>query len=148
MGIHATAAARIRDYANGAQAMAALAASRNHRERAIGCTQVTEILYTPGVTLVGVLPPPFELTTLYSVAVSSQSGDPERPRGGPARRARLGRGAPAPAPGGAGRGKRLRATLTSSTAAAPRRGWSCVFASMGGLCATCCDGRGLRGPRS
>ena len=80
MGIHATAAARIRDYANGAQAMAALAASRNHRERAIGCTQVTEILYTPGVTLVGVLPPPFELTTLYSVAVSSQSGDPERAR--------------------------------------------------------------------
>jgi molybdate transport system substrate-binding protein len=80
MGIHASIAARIRDYANGAQAMAALAALDTDRERAIGCTQVTEILYTPGVTLVGVLPPPFELTTVYSVAVSSQSRHPERAR--------------------------------------------------------------------
>lgn len=80
MGIHASVAARIRDYANGADAMAALAALERNRERAIGCTQVTEILYTPGVTLVGVLPPPFELTTVYSVAVSSQSRDPERAR--------------------------------------------------------------------
>ena len=78
MGIHASVAARIRDYANGAQAMAALAALGSRRERAIGCTQVTEILYTPGVSLVGVLPPPFELTTIYSVAVSSQSRDSER----------------------------------------------------------------------
>ena len=80
MGLHARVAARIRDYANGAEAMAALAALGTHRERAIGCTQVTEILYTPGVTLIGVLPPPFELTTIYSVAVSSQSCDPERAR--------------------------------------------------------------------
>lgn len=80
MGIHASVAARIRDYANGAEAMAALAALGTQRECAIGCTQVTEILYTPGVTLVGVLPPPFELTTTYSVAVSTQSRDPARAR--------------------------------------------------------------------
>lgn len=37
--------------------------------RPIGCTQVTEIKYTPGVTLVGMLPKAFELATLYSAAV-------------------------------------------------------------------------------
>ena len=80
MGIHASVADRLRDYANGAEAMAALAALGTDRDRAIGCTQVTEILYTPGVTLVGVLPPPFELTTVYSAAVSAHSRDPERAR--------------------------------------------------------------------
>lgn len=39
--------------------------------RAIGCTQVTEIKYTAGVVLAGVLPPEFELATPYSVAVAS-----------------------------------------------------------------------------
>jgi molybdate transport system substrate-binding protein len=74
MGIYSRVAARIRDYANGAQAMAALAATAG-RDRAIGCTQVTEILYTPGVTLLGPLPPPFELTTTYVAAVSRASRD-------------------------------------------------------------------------
>jgi molybdate transport system substrate-binding protein len=32
------------------------AVSDAHQPGAIGCTQVTEILYTPGVTLVGALP--------------------------------------------------------------------------------------------
>ena len=40
---------------------------------AIGCTQVTEILYTPGVVLVAPLPAPFALATVYSVAVSADS---------------------------------------------------------------------------
>jgi molybdate transport system substrate-binding protein len=35
----------------------------------IGCTQVTEIRYTPGVTLAGPLPVEFELATLYSAAM-------------------------------------------------------------------------------
>jgi molybdate transport system substrate-binding protein len=35
----------------------------------IGCTQVTEILFTPGVDLVGLLPPQFELATVYTAAV-------------------------------------------------------------------------------
>jgi molybdate transport system substrate-binding protein len=80
MGIHSRVAARIRDYPNGAQAMAALAATTAARERAIGCTQVTEILYTPGVTLVGPLPPPFELATVYTAAVSLRSRHPDLAR--------------------------------------------------------------------
>ena len=35
----------------------------------VGCTQITEIKYTPGVVLVGALPPGFELSTVYSAAV-------------------------------------------------------------------------------
>ena len=79
MGIYSNVAARIRDYANGAQAMAALAATAAP-ERAIGCTQVTEILYTPGVTLIGPLPPPFELATTYSAAASVTSRHPDTAR--------------------------------------------------------------------
>jgi molybdate transport system substrate-binding protein len=36
--------------------------------RPIGCTQATEILYTPGVTLVGALPGELALATVYAVA--------------------------------------------------------------------------------
>jgi molybdate transport system substrate-binding protein len=43
----------------------------------IGCTQVTEIAYTPGVTLVGKLPAEFELATGYSVAVTTRAHHPE-----------------------------------------------------------------------
>ena len=35
----------------------------------VGCTQVTEINYTSGVTLAGPLPAEFELATLYSAAI-------------------------------------------------------------------------------
>lgn len=76
LGIHARVASRIRAYANGAGAMAALAADAAGRGGAIGCTQVTEILYTPGVVLVGPLPPPFELETVYAVAVGGESANP------------------------------------------------------------------------
>jgi molybdate transport system substrate-binding protein len=80
MGIHARVAARIRDYPNGAQAMAALAATTSGRDNAIGCTQATEILYTPGVTLVAPLPAPFELSTTYSAATSLGSRHPDAAR--------------------------------------------------------------------
>jgi molybdate transport system substrate-binding protein len=40
---------------------------------AIGCTQSTEILNTPGVVLCGALPPGYELATIYSAGVTSQS---------------------------------------------------------------------------
>jgi molybdate transport system substrate-binding protein len=46
----------------------------------VGCTQVTEILYTPGVTLVGPLPIEFELATVYSAAVSSRARHPQLAR--------------------------------------------------------------------
>jgi molybdate transport system substrate-binding protein len=80
MGIEERVAPRIRSYANGAQAMAAMAAATSDGAGAIGCTQITEILYTPGVTLVGPLPHPFALSTVYSVAVSAHSGDPPAAR--------------------------------------------------------------------
>ena len=42
----------------------------------LGCTQVTEINYTPGVELVGNLPPEFELATDYTVGVCTGSSQP------------------------------------------------------------------------
>lgn len=67
-------ATRLKTYPNGATAMAALAQST--QPEAVGCTQVTEILITPGVRLNGVLPPPFELATTYTGAVASAAEEP------------------------------------------------------------------------
>ena len=53
--------------------MRALAASRQRGE--LGCTQVTEILYTPGVALVGALPAGFDLATVYVAAVCTRARD-------------------------------------------------------------------------
>ena len=39
----------------------------------LGCTQVSEILYTEGVELVGPLPARFELSTVYSGAVATHA---------------------------------------------------------------------------
>lgn len=66
--------ARLRPWPNGATAMRELAGQSS--PRAIGCTQVTEILYTPGVELVDLLPPRFELATLYTAAASTRATDP------------------------------------------------------------------------
>jgi molybdate transport system substrate-binding protein len=69
LGIHDDVIARVRAFPNGAIAMRELAQSR--APGGIGCTQITEIRYTPGVALVGPLPPEFELATVYSAAVTS-----------------------------------------------------------------------------
>jgi molybdate transport system substrate-binding protein len=67
LGIHDAIAPRLRAYPNGATAMRELATAT---ERGlIGCTQITEIKFTPGVVLVGPLPAGFELATVYTVAV-------------------------------------------------------------------------------
>jgi molybdate transport system substrate-binding protein len=66
---------KLRAYANGATAMAALA--REGPSGALGCTQSSEILYTPGVTLVAPLPPPFALSTRYALAVSRRATSPD-----------------------------------------------------------------------
>jgi molybdate transport system substrate-binding protein len=58
--------------------MHALAESKTRT--AIGCTQVTEIADEPGIALVGVLPPAFELATVYSVAVSARAQSPDAAR--------------------------------------------------------------------
>jgi len=73
LGIHEQVAERLRMFASGAVAMTALAASGD--AEAIGCTQVTEILYTPGVTLVGRLPEGYELETIYSAASAREVAD-------------------------------------------------------------------------
>ena len=46
----------------------------------IGCTQVTEILNTPGVTLVGPLPKEFELATVYTAGVCTRAALPDQAR--------------------------------------------------------------------
>lgn len=74
LGIYSEVAARTRTYPNGATAMRELARASG---RAIGCTQVTEILNTPGVSLVAPLPKAFELATVYSVAVSARATNAE-----------------------------------------------------------------------
>lgn len=50
LGIDAAVAARVRNFPNGATSMRELASSA---PGAIGCTQITEILYTPGIALAG-----------------------------------------------------------------------------------------------
>jgi molybdate transport system substrate-binding protein len=71
LGIDQTIAARLRTFPNGATAMRELGADKSGR--AIGCTQITEIKYTPGIDLVGALPKAFELATIYTAAVASNA---------------------------------------------------------------------------
>jgi molybdate transport system substrate-binding protein len=71
LGLDGELAARLRPFPNGATAMREMAAAQDRLP--IGCTQVTEILATPGVRLVGALPQEFELVTVYSVAVPVRS---------------------------------------------------------------------------
>ena len=73
LGIAGEVAGRLREFPNGAAAMKAMAESPG--DFAIGCTQVSEILYTQGAALVGVLPAEFALATLYSAAVSAGAAD-------------------------------------------------------------------------
>jgi molybdate transport system substrate-binding protein len=68
-------ASKLRPFPNGATAMAALAQAPE--ADAVGCTQVTEILITPGVRLTGLLPPPHGLTTTYTAAVAAGAREPE-----------------------------------------------------------------------
>jgi molybdate transport system substrate-binding protein len=71
LGIAAEVAPRLRIFPNGATAMRHL--SESGATTAIGCTQSTEILNTPGVVLCAALPPGYELATVYAAGVTSQS---------------------------------------------------------------------------
>lgn len=73
LGLVDEVAPRLKAFANGAAAMAEMA--RGADPSAIGVTQVTEILYTPGVVLVAALPAAFELATVYSAAVVAQTAE-------------------------------------------------------------------------
>jgi molybdate transport system substrate-binding protein len=78
LGIGEAVAARLQPFPNGAAAMRALAASRSARP--IGCTQITEMLSTPGVAVAGALPAGFELATVYTAAVAANAGEPVHAR--------------------------------------------------------------------
>jgi molybdate transport system substrate-binding protein len=54
--------------------MRALAASKNRQP--LGCTQVTEIIATPGIVLVAALPQGCDLATVYSGAVAAKAAAP------------------------------------------------------------------------
>jgi molybdate transport system substrate-binding protein len=62
-------------FPNGATAMRALATEAV--PGSLGCTQASEIMYTPGVHLVGALPAQFELATVYSAAISAHAAAPK-----------------------------------------------------------------------
>jgi molybdate transport system substrate-binding protein len=70
-GLEQAVAHKLRPYPNGAAAMTALAAS--NETGLMGCTQNTEILYIDGVDLIADLPREFELATVYTAAVCTES---------------------------------------------------------------------------
>lgn len=72
LGLRDTLAPRLREHPNGAIAMAEMA--RGGDAAPLGCTQVTEILYTPGVSLLGRLPEPHGLETPYAIARATAKG--------------------------------------------------------------------------
>ena len=78
LGLQESLADRLCPYPNGATAMREMAAQA--RPGAVGCTQVTEILYTPGVTLLEVLPESLGLSTVYTAAVCTHAAEPELAR--------------------------------------------------------------------
>lgn len=75
LGIEEAVAAQLRPYPNGATAMREMAAC--NETGLIGCTQVTEILFAPGVELVAHLPKEFELNTVYTAGICTQSDQPQ-----------------------------------------------------------------------
>jgi molybdate transport system substrate-binding protein len=74
LGVWARVQGRLKLAPNGNTAMRALAAST--ARGSIGCTQETEIRATPGITLVGPLPPGCDLTTVYTAAVTTTARAP------------------------------------------------------------------------
>ena len=74
LGVDSGNAAALRPHPNGNAAMGAMAQASE--AGLIGCTQVTEILFTPGVELVGLLPPQFALETTYTAAVCTRTQHP------------------------------------------------------------------------
>lgn len=76
LGIWHEVEARLKTAPNGATAMRALAASTARRP--IGCTQATEIVSTPGIVLIGPLPPGCELVTTYTAAVTTRAQHPQQ----------------------------------------------------------------------
>ncbi|WP_144640362.1 molybdate ABC transporter substrate-binding protein [Bordetella genomosp. 13] len=75
LGIADDMADRVREYPNGATAMREMVSA--DVPGVLGCTQATEILYTPGVSYVGDLPAGYDLATVYTAAVATRAQQPE-----------------------------------------------------------------------
>ena len=71
LGLRETIGPRLRPHPSGAAAMRAM--SQASGSGLLGCTQITEIMITPGATLVAPLPAGLELATVYAVAVCADS---------------------------------------------------------------------------
>jgi molybdate transport system substrate-binding protein len=76
LGVWDELADRRRPAPNGATAMRALATST--ATRAIGCTQATEILSTPGIVVAAPLPPGCALATTYACAIATRAAAPQK----------------------------------------------------------------------
>ncbi|MEO6409054.1 MAG: substrate-binding domain-containing protein [Burkholderiaceae bacterium] len=74
LGVRSAMTGRIRNFANGAASMRALA--DDGVAGALGCTQASEILATPGVDYAGPLRGEFELATVYSACLGPGTADP------------------------------------------------------------------------
>lgn len=66
---------RLHVFPNSEEALAALAKGKG--KGLLGCIQTTEIRFAPDVVLAGLLPGKLALSTIYSVAVTSRSKNPE-----------------------------------------------------------------------
>ena len=75
LGLDEELAGKLRPFPNGATAMQEMAKADGGD--LVGCTQITEILYTPGVELVSALPREFELATVYTAAVCARAAEPQ-----------------------------------------------------------------------
>jgi molybdate transport system substrate-binding protein len=78
LGLDAEVASRLRSFPNGAAAMRAMADGGN--AGSVGCTQITEILYTSGVRLAGPLPAALASATVYTAAVVARARRPQEAR--------------------------------------------------------------------
>ena len=78
LGLVEELADRLRPFPNGAAAMKAMA--QTNEPGMVGCTQITEILYIEGVSLIAPLPKEFELATIYTAAICTRSTQPEAAR--------------------------------------------------------------------
>lgn len=76
LGLEVEMAPKLRMFPNGETAMRTLA--EEAPAGGIGTTQMTEILYTRGLVLVGLLPAEHDLSTVYAAAVSARAAMPEQ----------------------------------------------------------------------
>jgi molybdate transport system substrate-binding protein len=74
LGIRGQVGSRSKIFPNGTTAMREMARAGGNP---VGCTQATEILATPGITLVGGLPKLLELATTYTAAVGAAATNRE-----------------------------------------------------------------------